>query len=249
MSTYGTLKSTVLALLDLTGSTDAGTVVETALVESLKYVASRATLPGLIGKATATWGAATTSIPIGTSGSPKFNVTLTNFGSPNRLYVARESTATLPGLPYDFVEYLEFQDLKSVPSGEVRDSMYNPASTDERPRRVWTIDNITNSADPAVIAYPVTENNFLTLIYNKPPAAFVSGNSPEIEADWERLLIDGAFLITDQWLKEPERVKPPHALLKALDPEIEEFKRAKTGNRKRSTLRLSSRYSIYTPRS
>ena len=248
MATYGTLKNTVLTYLDLVGSTDAGTVVEKALVETLKYIQARATVPKLIGKATATWGASTTSIPIGTTGSPKFNVTLTDFGSPNRLYVARDSNADAPGIPYTFREYLEFQDLKAVPSGELRDSLYDPASRDERPDRSWTIDSITDPADPKVIIYPASENNVLTLFYNKPPAAFVSGNSPEIDADWDHLLVEGAFKITDQWLKEPDRPKSPHILLREIDPQIEEFKRSKKSNRKRGQLRLSHRYSIYPVR-
>lgn len=244
MATYGTLKTTTLTLLDLTGSTDAGTVVETALVETLKYIAARASLPQLIGSATATWGAATTSIPIGTTGSPKFN--LTDFGTPNRLYLKREASVDGVGIPYTYLEYLDFLDLQNVPYGDTRDSLYEPASIDARPHYAWTIDHSTSPG--AVIAYPVSENNVLTLYYNKAPAAYNASNSPEIDALWDRLLTEGAFLITDQWLKEPERPKPPHLLLSQLDPEIDEYKRAKTSNRKRSTLRVSNRYSIYPDR-
>jgi len=244
MATYSTLKATTLTLLDLTGSTDAGTVVETALVETLKYIAARASLPQLIGSASATWGAATTSIPIGTSGSPKFN--LSDFGTPNRLYVKKDSSADSPGIPYTYLEYLDFLDLKNVPFGDVRDSLYEPASIDARPDYAWTIDHSTSPG--AVIAYPVSEDNVLTLYYNKAPAAYSANSSPEIDSLWDRLLVDGAFLITDQWLKEPERPLPPHLLLSKLDPEIDEYKRAKTSNRKRSTLRLSNRYAIYPDR-
>ena len=244
MATYSTLKATVLTLLDLTGSTDAGTVVETALIETLKYIAARASLPQLIGSATATWGSATTSVPIGTSGDPKFN--LSDFGTPNRLYVKKDSSVVGAGIPYTYVEYLDFLDLQNVPYGDVRDSLYEPASIDARPHYAWTIDHSTSPG--AVIPYPISENNVLTLYYNKAPAAYNASNSPEIDALWDRLLTEGAFMITDQWLKEPEKPLPPHLLLARLNPEIDEYKLAKRSNRKRSHVRISNRYSIYPDR-
>jgi len=238
MTTYDGLVSTVLELCDHVGSTDAQTVANRAMALCMRYVSSRVELPSLIGSASFTWGALTTSAPLFTSQG--FNITESTYGSPNRLYVKRDSSATDPGIPYEFLEYVHWLDLKSAVSGGARSSLFEPPSNDERPQYAYTIDHSN-----ALIAYPIAENNVLKFYYNKLPAAFAGGATPEIPAQFDYILINGASLYLKEWIREPADILDSYRIFQSLNPQIEEMDSFLNARRKRRQLKLANSYRVY----
>lgn len=232
--TYSQLKATVLTLCDESGSTDAGAVVEVALLETLKYIATQVEVPGLTSSAQATWGAATTSLSI----TSDFNIS--DFASANRLYVKKDSTSEDYGTPYDFVEFLHWHDLKSVPNNNFREYISTPARLDERPLKSWTL----GLDQDDVFIDPIAENNVVTLFYNKEPAAYADGGYPEIGAKWDYLLVAGASLVLQYWLREPDIIIDHHSIIAGIDPLIAKYDSELNTRRKRDQLKISHRYRI-----
>lgn len=232
--TYLQLRDRVLTFCDQVGSDDAAELVEAALEESMKYITSKIELPGLLHSAQATWGSSTTSLSIVTD----FGVA--DYASPDRLYVKKDSTADNYGLPYDYVEWMHWHDLKSVPSGDIRDSIFSPASLDERPARAWTIEN-----NDLIHISPYATDNVLSLFYFSEPAAYSDAGTPEIPAKWDYILVSGGVLILKEWLREGDLVVEPRTILKGLDEQIAEMDSELSGKRKRGNLKISHRYRIY----
>lgn len=235
--TYAQLKDVALKLNDLYGSTDAGTVVEAALEESMKYVANRTDLAQLIGSAEFTWAADTTSVPLFTDQG--FDIAEANWAAPNRLYVREPSTATAPGVPYEYVKYMSWLDLSTIPAEEARPTLFSSRSYDGRPDRAWTID-LAN----AVCITPVSTGNVITLFYNKPPAAYSANAYPEILPQYDSILITGASLVLDYWKKEPDFLMDINKILSPLDEPIREMDLRLGGSRHRFSVHPSHRYQI-----
>lgn len=236
MATYQELKVKALNLTDqsLEIDADASAIAEYGLEEGLKYVANQINLPGLIGQASATWGASTESIPLGLGGFE-----ITDYQAPNRLYIKRDSDVEGVGIPYEYLEYLFWLDAKSIPLGDTRDSLFEENTLDERPARSYTIDFDSN-----LIAHPVAEDNVLTFFYKKEPAAYSAIGVPEIPSNFNYILVDAAILCLKEWLREPEAIVAPQTLFKALDPAIAVIQEELWGKRKRRNLKIHRSYSV-----
>ena len=68
MATYSSLLATASTLADTTGQTDVEEVMKVAMVEGLKYVATKINVPELRASADYTWVDGDESIPLGGSG-------------------------------------------------------------------------------------------------------------------------------------------------------------------------------------
>ena len=237
--TYAQLKSEVLTLCDFsTAALDAGAVVEKALENVMRYVARKVELPGLIASASFTAISATDPIPLFTALG--FNITQANYDSPNRLYIRNTSTATQPGQPYDYLEFMHWLELKSVPSGAPREDSLSWGSLDERPTRAYTID-LTNGMN----AYPIAIGNVLTFYYNKPVTAYADAGFPELPApSFDTLLVNGAMMVLQAWTKEPDSLVDYYSVFRALDPEIGDLDSFLNSRRKRSSFKIHNSYRI-----
>lgn len=233
--TYSQLRDLALKMCDASGSSEAESVAEAALEETMSYLATKLELPALIKRANATWGSSTTSIAISTGG---FNAT--DFQSPNRLFIAQtvdSYTEETPGIPYDFVEYMNWLDLMSIPNGINDPRIFESGAVDARPARAWTI-----NLDEEVVVCPIAENNYLTLFYNTEPAAYTDNGYPEIPAQYSYILVNGAVLILKEYIREPEQIIDPRTLLRSLDDQIRELDIHKRSNRRNTILHVSHRY-------
>lgn len=230
---YSQLRDKVLTLCDQTGSTDATAVVQVALEETLKYIASQVELPGLLSSATATWGAATTSLGI------VADFVVSDYASPDRLYVKKDAATAGYGVPYDYVEWLHWNDLKAIPAGDIRSDLWDVNVLDERPNKAWTI-----NFDDEILIEPYATDNVLTLVYFKEPAAYTDGGFPEIPPKWDYILVNGATLILKEWLREGDIIIDAHSILKALDPQIALMDMEMNSKRQRGNLKISHRYRI-----
>lgn len=238
MSTYQTLRDRALGQLGLVGQTDAQTVAQTALEEAMKFVAFNVRVASLVGSATATAPAnpelEASAIAIETTG---FAVTSGVFQTPDRLYVKKDSAATSPGIPYDFYEYDHFLDLKNIPSGS-RFGVFEPGTIDELSQRAYTI-TPTNK----IWALPLAAGNVLTLFYRKQPAAYVSGNTPEIAVQFDHILVNGAVIALKEWLREPAEITTLWTLFEnGLKKDIETYDSFLNSRRKRKNLRIHKSY-------
>lgn len=240
MATYSALRDRALNRVGCLDQTEAQTVAQMALEETMKLVALKVRVPGLIATATATAGASpeleANAIAIETTG---FGVTAGVFMAPDRLYVKKDSSIADKGTPYEYLEYDHYVDLKSVPWGE-RQTLYESGLHDERPRFAWTI-----TPSNKIWAEPLTEDNVLTLRYRKAPAAYVAGNTPEISAQFDFILVNGAELVLKEWLREPEAITTTWALLQdGLQQDIENYDIEINGQRKRKALKVHRTYRI-----
>ena len=237
MATYDSLKTRVLNFCDAVGSTDAGSIAELALEETMRFISDRVTLPDLVAKATYTWGASDSSVAL--HGSAGLNITQSLMSSPNNLFIKKDTAADDPGLPYDYLEYMTWLQLKATPSHANRPDVFSPQSIDERPARAYTID-LTRSLQ----ADPIAEGNCLSFYYNKPPAVYSALTAPELPPKYEQLLVNGAVLILKEWIREPDTPLDPTTLLQPLIPQIRELEMHSRSNRQRNALHLTSRYRI-----
>lgn len=231
--TYSQLRDKVLILCDQTNSDDATAVVQIALEETLKYIAAQVELPQLLSSKTATWGALTTGLSIAS------DFVATDYASPDRLYVKKDVDAEDYGTPYDYLEFMHWNDLRSCSSGGIRESIYEVNRVDERPAHAWTIDLSNN-----VIIDPVTEGNVATLFYLKEPDAYADGAFPQMPPKWDYILVSGATLILKEWMREGDVVIDPQTILTAIDPQIAKMDMEMNSKRQRANLKISHRYRI-----
>lgn len=230
MATYSTLLSNVLTLCDCVGDTGASNVAKIALELTMRLVSSRVYLRGLVGSATYIVVDPDLSVAIGVGG---FGIT--DYSTPNRLYVN--------AIPYDFREYLDWLDLKSVPNG-VRLFITEANTYDARPSRAWTIDD-TNS----IIADPLSVGDVLTFKYNKQPAAYADAGTPELPVEFDTILVSAASNVVKEYLKDPDQIANIYDLIASpsVIAQIEELDNKQNSNRKRRRLRMARSYSAPKP--
>lgn len=236
MATYNTLKTEVLVNCDHVGSTDAGTVVEYALRTCVRYISSRTELPKLRTSKTYTViDADITAGSISITGASKLNAT--DYSTPNRLFIRRNSAATAPGQVYDYSEHMHYLEQKAFSIRGERTSLYDVGNEDLRPAYAYTID-----ADDNLIIDPIAVDNVITFYYMKEPAAYGSGTTPEIPSEFQYILVNGATLILKEWIREPDQIIDPHTVLASLNPQIEQLDLFLHGRRKRSMIKLHPSY-------
>ncbi len=227
--TYQNLLDEVLVLTESVGATDVTEVAKIALIRALRYISRKAELKSLVGQATYNW--LSTDVSVSLTGGGGFNIS--DFDMPYYMMVG-DSTET--PVPYQFMEYKDWQVLKSYPNG-TRYGL-DAAISDLRFERAFTIDYSSN-----VLIDPVVDGKDVTLYYFKVPAAYVAGNSPEIEDGWRDLLTDAAVLICKQYIENPGRILDMTSILKTMDEPIMAYKqhRESVGYR-RNFLRISPEY-------
>lgn len=225
MATYLSLLTTASTLADTTGQTDVEEVMKVAMVEALKYVATKITVPELRARATYTWVDGDETIPIGGGG-----FAVSSFTTPIRLYVN--------GVPYDYREWLEWLDLTNAPGG-YRWTINQPATRDIRPARCWTINH---DDEVEILPLPV-EDDVIVLYYDTEPAAYSDGGTPELNARFHNILVNGALLVGKEFLRDPDAILDMQALFSGLDDQIKELSIHQDSQRKRRGFRISSRYS------
>jgi hypothetical protein len=139
-----------------------------------------------------------------------------------------------------FRDYIEWTQLKAVPNG-YRIGVGAPPTRDERPTHVYTIDQSNN-----ILIEPIPkEDDILTLFYRTPPAAYGDGSgTPEIQTDYEHLLVDGAVSWVQNWERNQDEIVPPGKIFKLLDPAIKEMDDNLNSGRQQRKLRLASSYRI-----
>lgn len=236
MSTYGQLKTEVLTLVASTGSTEVGTVVESALVSCVKYIAAQTDLPKLIKKKAYTViGADITAGLISITSGSKINAT--DFSTPNRLYVQRGGLGTFPGTPYEILEYMHYYDLASADTAGIRDSLYEARGYDLRPTFSATI-----TPDSELIIDPIAEGDIINFFYMVEPAAYGTSTVPEVPAEFHYILVNGATMVAKEWIREPEEIIDPHTIFKGLDKQIEKLDLYLHGRRKRSGMKVHHSY-------
>ena len=238
--TYADLRDRALKQCSAFGQTEAQAIAEIALEECMKWVSFHVRVPSLIASATATAPAdanlEANAITLGVGG---FNITST-YSCIDRLYVKKESSVVEIGLPYEYYEYHYFQDLKSIPSNE-RVGLFTPAVYDERATYSFTI---TPSAK--LWAQPLTENNVLTLVYRKAPAAYSGAATPEILPLFDHILVNGAALAVKEWQREPSELVDYWTLFdKSLSPQVERYNLFLSGQRKRKAVPIHRSYRPY----
>lgn len=237
MATYEQLRDRALGRVGCTGQSEAQTIAQVALEEAMKFVAFHVRVPSLIASATATAPAdpelESNAIALDASG---FNIAST-YQCPDRLYVKRDNTVTDIGTPYEFLEYHHFQDLKSVPIKE-RSGVIESGFGDERPRFCYTI-----TPNDKLWAQPLQEDNVLTLVYRKVPAAYSGAASPEILPMFDYILVNGAEIALKEWLREPAEISTLWSLFEAgLMRDVERYDSFLNSQRKRTQLRIHRSY-------
>lgn len=223
MATYSTLRGRVLSLTNQTGVTVVETIAEIGLEEAMKYVATKVELPALHKSASYTWLSSDTYADLAT------DFAVSDFETPDVLYVNE--------IPYDFREYEEWLQLKASPTIN-RVNLSSPATVDERPDRVYTID----SSD-RIYLDPVSEDDVLLLRYLAAPAAYGDGSgSPELPSFFDGILVAGAQRVVQQYITDPEQPISFYQLFKALDPQIMELDLHMKSKRQHRRIRLARSY-------
>lgn len=226
MSTYTELRDKVLTLTDQVGVTDSSNVAKVGLEEAMKYVASKVYIQALHPTATYTWQDGDTEISI----LADFGVS--DFETPVGLFVDE--------IPYDYREYFQWLSLRNSPGGQ-RYYLTDPGTSDERPGRVWTI----NESDSVEIYPDPRVDDEILLIYRTIPAPFGDGSgSPEIPSLFEGILMSGAELVVKQYVRDPETVLDFYSLFKVLDPHIQELDFHLNSKRNKFQIKLSRSYRI-----
>lgn len=230
MATYGTLKANALTLLESTGATDVGAVIEIALHEAMNYIASKVRLDDLIESASFTCSSDDDSIPLGVSG-----FAVSDLVTPVELYVG--DSATDDGVRYVYRRYMEWRRLKTVPNAK-RYGVWNDPD-DLRPGYCFTID----SSDNVLLNPTANSGDVVTLFYEKAPAAYNASNEPELNAKYHGIVLAGALLWGKEFIKEPETIINPYTLFAQLDPQIQEMElHLKALGSSTPVMRISSRY-------
>lgn len=237
MSTYGTLRDRATARVGLTGQSEAEGIAQAALEEAMRYISFIVRVPSLVGSATATAPASPTleanAITLDTGG---FNI-LSSYSTPDRLYVKKSSAIVGYGTPYEFLEYNHFIDLKSL-AGGARTDLFRPGLLDERPDFSYTI-----TPANTIWAYPLTQNNVLTLFYRKTPAAYSGAATPEILPMFDYILVNAAEIVLKEWLREPAELTDMWELFEAkLGSQIRQYDLHLQSQRHRTHYRIHRSY-------
>lgn len=240
MTIYSALRDRALDQVGCTGQTEAQTIAQAALEEAMKFVNFHVRIPSLTAEASATAGASpeleSNAIAIETTG---FSITAGVFQCTDRLYVKTNSTITEKGTPYEYREYLHFLDLKNIAAGS-RTGIMSPGVLDERPQYCYTI-----TPSNKIWATPLTQNNVLTLMYRKAPAAYSGAVAPEILPLFDYILVNGAVIALKEWLREPESITTWWSLFEnGLKADIERYDSFLNSGRKRTGLKLHRAYRI-----
>lgn len=241
MSTYLQLRDAALNQVGCAGQAEAQTLAQVALQEAMKYVAFHVRVPSLIASATATAPANPTleanAITLDTGG---FNI-LSTFQCIDRLYIKKDSTITDIGTPYEYLEYHYFQDEKSVPANE-RVGIINTGAWDCRPKRSYTI-----TPGNALWAYPLVQNNVLTLVYRIVPAVYGDSTIPEVLPMFDYILVKGAVLALKEFLREPDSITTMWDLFdQYLMTDCQRYDLFLNGQRKRTHMRIHRSYRTRT---
>lgn len=239
MATYEELRDRALRQVSCLGQSEAQSVAQTALEEAMKFVAFHVRVPSLIASATATAPAnpmlESSAITIGLGG---FNVAAT-YQCPDRLYIKKDSSTVDIGIPYDFLEYHIFQDLKAIPCG-TRVGIFEPSTIDERPTYCYTI-----TPDNKLWATPSAEGNVLTLFFRKSPAAYSALVVPEILPLFDYILVNGAVIALKEWLREPEQITTLWSLFEeGLATDVQRYISFLNSQRKRTQLKIHRSYRV-----
>lgn len=235
--TYATLRDRALSQVGCLGQSEAQIVAQTALEEAMKFVAFKVRIPSLIASATFTALASpdleVNAIPLGSAG---FNIS-SSYQAPDRLYIAVDSNATVPGLPYEFLEYAYFLDLQAIPS-TIRIGISSPYTADDRPLYCYTI-----TPANTVWIRSIVQGNIVTFYYRISPVAYNSSSSPEILPMFDYILVNGAVIALKEWLREPAEVTTLWSLFEAgLTPDTQKYDEFLNGQRKRSHLKVHRSY-------
>lgn len=235
MSTYGSLKADVLAMTGTTGQEEAIAIAELALYRCMRWVAKNIRVAGLIKEATATWSgdaSLSNALTIGSGGD--FNVS--DFAGHDRLYVKSATSTEEYGTPYNFMEYHYLLDLLNSPRDSSRRDFTTMASDDVQ-RPVWTL---TLAGD--VWCLPVNDGDILTLVYRTEPAAYNDATTPEIDARFNDILLDGAAAVIREHLLE--RSYTPYDMIfdKAVGAQLKAYSMALESYRNRKVLRPHATY-------
>lgn len=228
MTTYLDLKNDVLKLVDSTGATDVGALVEVGLQEAMKYVASKVVLEGLISSGTHTW------VEGATSASLSGDFGITNMQTPLEMWVHNDGE---DGVRYEYIKYLEWRRLKNV-SGATRDFITVAPTSNELPPRSFTKD-----LDGNIILYPLPKaDKICTLFFLTAPAPYSDAGEPPLPDVWTSTLTFGAKLFADDMIKEPQVPTNPYNLFSLLDPQIDEMKNALRSPRTAKRMRIARAY-------
>jgi len=225
MTIYSALLAKALTLVDSTGVTQAASIGEIALEETMKYVASKVYLSGLVSSATYTYGASDTYVELSA------DLGISDFETPEHLYV--------DDVPYVFREWHTWKQLKNSP-GARRTDLSSATTNDDRPLRVYTLD-----PNDRLYIYPISAGNVVDFYYRTSPAAYGDGSgTPEMPALFDSLLVNGAVMYLKEYIREPEQIINPYELFKKLDPQIQELDIHLNSKRSRRQMKLARSYRI-----
>lgn len=203
--TYAQLKTQLLILVNGTGSIELGTLADTALLEVMRYIARNVPdLPTLIGRSEATWPASpANSLDIATD----FGVT--NINTARRLYVRAPTVTRGYGPLYTYRTLETYHSIMYPRAGLYERTQFPDDPFYENMSRVWTIDYTTVSTGEILISQ-VSEGDIVTLFYTKDIPT--SGAVP-LPGDFDNLLLQGAQVIMENWIKEGENLVSMEKLL------------------------------------
>jgi hypothetical protein len=240
VATYGELKTRALRLSDEVGNSDAALVAEEGLREALKYTANRVVIDGLVGTAEYT--------VLGTE--PQVNnqtvyelfgsdFTITDTSAPLQPLVLYVRNASDDGIPYDYRRFLDWKRLKTVP-GRNREFIFTASLRDRRPDRSFTI----NASDQVVIFPEPRTAQVLTLHYKLDPAPYDDLTTPEIPAEWDSILVNGATVLIKEMVRQPDQIINPFELFGGLDRQIKDFEREERSRRGRPRITMHRSYEV-----
>lgn len=225
--TYLQLRNQILTFVNAVGSTEVASTVDAALYETMKYIARKCTdapLPLLIGTATYTWDQGTEdgAVPLGAGG---FEVA--DMATPRRLFVKPTGQGMGKGYLHTFRDLEAYYS--SLFSNPYKLSRLFPTSSGYESSRtenfIWTID-YTSVATGEVRIYPIQDGQVVTLYYTKNIPAFDPATQPPVPGDYDSLVLQGALVLTQEWLKEPDAILSSDRYLDTnLTPGIEDLKK------------------------
>ena len=242
--TYETLRDRALSQTGNLGQSEAESVAQIALEEAMKFVAFHVRIPTLIASAIATAPASpaleANAIAL-EGGAGTFQISPGVYQCPDRLYVKKDSTTVGYGTPYNYIEYHHYLDLKQVPAGQ-RIGLLDAETFNEAPDFPWTI-----TPSQKVWSESLAEANILTLFYRKSPAAYGDGTgTPEILPKYDYLLVNGAKIAVEYFLREPAEMKTMWRLFEEhLIPDVQRYDLEINGQRKRSSIKLHRSYRVF----
>lgn len=238
MATYEQLRDRALNFVGSLGESEAQTVAQMALEEAMRFVSFHVRVPALIASATATAPSSpeleANAIALGSGG---FGIASGEFQCIDRLYVKQSASEPEHGTPYEYYEYNHFLDLKAVP-GPSRPIILDGHRDDERSAFSYTL-----TPSNKVWAQPLQENNVATLFYRKLPAAYSSMGVPEITPLFDYILVKGAELAVEKFLREPAGVSSVWELFEdKLTKDVQRYESFLNSSRKRGAIKVHRSY-------